>query len=150
MNRRRLGDRHIGTEHLLLGLLRTEDSIAAEILYSHGLRLSDIRQSYMQRANEDDITQRFSIDAPQPVDPDERWMKELSETCIDRGLFTQDELLAELAQVYAMREFEADTEALLRILATKGLVDTERLPYLAFDLRDEMKLADYIKKLRQM
>jgi ATP-dependent Clp protease ATP-binding subunit ClpC len=145
-----LGDRHIGTEHLLLGILRTEGSIAAEVLYSHGLRLSDVRQSRLQRADSDEITQRFSIDASQPADPDARWLKTLSETGIDRGLFTQDELLAELAQVNAMREFGAETEALLRILAAKGLVYTERLPDLAFDLRDEVKLAVYIDKLRQM
>src|SRR5262245_50260805 len=33
----RLGNRHIGTEHLLLGLLREENSIAAEVLYTRGM-----------------------------------------------------------------------------------------------------------------
>jgi ATP-dependent Clp protease ATP-binding subunit ClpC len=47
----RLGHRHIGTEHLLLGLLREENSIAAEILYERGLRLSDIRHDLMRQAN---------------------------------------------------------------------------------------------------
>jgi ATP-dependent Clp protease ATP-binding subunit ClpC len=47
----RLGNRHIGTEHLLLGLLREENSSAAEILYERGLRLSDIRQDLMRQAN---------------------------------------------------------------------------------------------------
>jgi ATP-dependent Clp protease ATP-binding subunit ClpC len=47
----RLGTRHLGTEHLLLGLLREENSVAAEILYEKGLRLSDIRQDLMRQAN---------------------------------------------------------------------------------------------------
>ena len=47
----RLGNRHIGTEHLLLGLLREENSVAAEILYDRGLRLSDIRQDLMRQSN---------------------------------------------------------------------------------------------------
>jgi ATP-dependent Clp protease ATP-binding subunit ClpC len=47
----RLGNRHIGTEHLLLGLLREENSPAAEILYDKGLRLSEIRQDLMRQAN---------------------------------------------------------------------------------------------------
>jgi ATP-dependent Clp protease ATP-binding subunit ClpC len=47
----RLGNRHIGTEHLLLGLLREENSVAAEILYERGLRLSDIRQDLMRQVN---------------------------------------------------------------------------------------------------
>src|SRR6201989_1188771 len=39
----RLQHRHIGTEHLLLGLLREERSMAAEILYDRGLRLNAVR-----------------------------------------------------------------------------------------------------------
>ncbi|MBA3600748.1 MAG: ATP-dependent Clp protease ATP-binding subunit [Acidobacteria bacterium] len=39
-----LQNRHIGPEHLLLGLVRQERSIAAEILYQHGLRPKDVRE----------------------------------------------------------------------------------------------------------
>ncbi len=39
----RLQHRHIGTEHLLLGLLREDRSLAAEILYDAGLRLNAVR-----------------------------------------------------------------------------------------------------------
>jgi ATP-dependent Clp protease ATP-binding subunit ClpC len=39
----RLKNRHIGPEHLLLGLVREEKSIAAEILFQFGLRLQDVR-----------------------------------------------------------------------------------------------------------
>ncbi|MCD9186192.1 MAG: ATP-dependent Clp protease ATP-binding subunit [Pyrinomonadaceae bacterium] len=39
-----LKTRHIGPEHLLLGLVRQESSIAAEILFSYGLRIQDIRE----------------------------------------------------------------------------------------------------------
>lgn len=35
---------YIGTEHILLGLLREEKSLAAEILYENGLRLSRVRE----------------------------------------------------------------------------------------------------------
>ncbi len=38
-----LGDRHIGTEHLLLGLLRLETSLAAQILVELGLRIDAVR-----------------------------------------------------------------------------------------------------------
>lgn len=44
----RLQHRHIGTEHLLLGLLREEKSIAAEILHERGLRLNAIRDELMR------------------------------------------------------------------------------------------------------
>ena len=40
----RLSHKHIGTEHMLLGLLREEKSVAAEILRERGLRLSTVRE----------------------------------------------------------------------------------------------------------
>jgi ATP-dependent Clp protease ATP-binding subunit ClpC len=39
-----LGHKHIGTEHLLLGLLREEKCFAAQILHERGLRLLAIRE----------------------------------------------------------------------------------------------------------
>lgn len=39
-----LKTRHIGPEHLLLGIVRQEKSIAAEILFSYGLRVQDVRE----------------------------------------------------------------------------------------------------------
>jgi ATP-dependent Clp protease ATP-binding subunit ClpC len=39
----RLRHRYIGTEHLLLGLLREEESPAAEVLAAYGVRLDDVR-----------------------------------------------------------------------------------------------------------
>jgi len=40
----RLSHKHIGTEHILLGLLREEKSIASEILREHGLRPGMVRE----------------------------------------------------------------------------------------------------------
>jgi len=40
----RLRHRHIGTEHLLLGLLREDKCLAAEILHERGLKLNVIRE----------------------------------------------------------------------------------------------------------
>jgi ATP-dependent Clp protease ATP-binding subunit ClpC len=144
-----LGNRHIGTEHLLLGLLREEDSIAAEILNERGLRLSDIRQDLARQAHAENVTQNLPLDASGVADRDDRWVEELSEACIDAGLFTQEELLAEFTHVAALRQFSADAEALLRVLAAKGLVDPQRMLKLTFDLRDEKKLAEFIEKLRK-
>jgi len=41
----RLAHHHIGTEHLLLGLLRVEKSSAAAILMNHGLQLPELRDT---------------------------------------------------------------------------------------------------------
>jgi ATP-dependent Clp protease ATP-binding subunit ClpC len=49
----RLQHRHIGTEHLLLGLLREEHSMAATILYERGLRLAAVREEVARATGSD-------------------------------------------------------------------------------------------------
>ena len=48
----RLSHKHIGTEHLLLGLLREEKCFAAEILHERGLRLATIREELQRTTQE--------------------------------------------------------------------------------------------------
>jgi ATP-dependent Clp protease ATP-binding subunit ClpC len=135
-----LGNRHIGTEHLLLGLLREENSIAAEVLYARGLELSGIRKDLVRLADMEQAS----------AGRDERWTRELSKACVEAGLFTQGEMVTEFTNVAALRQFDADAEALLRMLAAKGLADPRSLPNLAFDLRDETKLVEFIEKLPRL
>ncbi len=70
----RLSHKHIGTEHLLLGLLREEKCFAAEILHERGLRLSSIRdelarttqeKAQPQRSRESSLLSEFSRDLTQ-------------------------------------------------------------------------------------
>src|SRR6204780_5111595 len=53
----RLNHKHIGTEHLLLGLLREEKCFAAEILHERGLRLPAIREE-LARSQSEKVAQR--------------------------------------------------------------------------------------------
>jgi ATP-dependent Clp protease ATP-binding subunit ClpC len=48
----RLSHKHIGTEHLLLGLLREDKCFAAEILHERGLRLTAIREELARSTQE--------------------------------------------------------------------------------------------------
>jgi ATP-dependent Clp protease ATP-binding subunit ClpC len=48
----RLSHKHIGTEHLLLGLLREEKCFAAQILTERGLKLSTIREELARQSHE--------------------------------------------------------------------------------------------------
>ena len=50
----RLSHKHIGTEHLLLGLLREEKCFAAEILHERGLKLQTMREE-MQRTTQEKV-----------------------------------------------------------------------------------------------
>src|SRR5262245_44833696 len=54
----RLSHKHIGTEHLLLGVLREEKCFAAEILHERGLRLSAIREELARSTQEKAPAQR--------------------------------------------------------------------------------------------
>jgi ATP-dependent Clp protease ATP-binding subunit ClpC len=63
----RLGHRHIGTEHLLLGILREDKSTAAEILYERGLRLNQIREDLL-RAQQKESALAQKKDAPHLVE----------------------------------------------------------------------------------
>ena len=45
----RLGDQHIGTEHLFLGLVREEKCFAAQILQERGIRLDSAREQVRQQ-----------------------------------------------------------------------------------------------------
>src|SRR5215813_7600748 len=44
----RLNHRHIGTEHLLLGILREENSVGAQVLQQRGLKLEVVREELVQ------------------------------------------------------------------------------------------------------
>lgn len=48
----RLSDKHIGTEHLLLGILREQQGLAAPILSRRGIRLEEVREKLFQAKNE--------------------------------------------------------------------------------------------------
>jgi ATP-dependent Clp protease ATP-binding subunit ClpC len=55
----RLGSNRIGTEHLLLGLLREENSLAAEILSDLGVRLASTRQELSRSPHDDSKREEF-------------------------------------------------------------------------------------------
>ncbi|MFN9969276.1 MAG: AAA family ATPase, partial [Phycisphaerae bacterium] len=70
----RLNHKHIGTEHLLLGILREEKCYAAELLHERGLRLSQVREEIARsssekvstsRAKESSLLNEFSRDLTQ-------------------------------------------------------------------------------------
>src|SRR5215203_5439878 len=52
---RKLQNRHIGPEHLLLGILREERSLAAEILFQYGLRIQDAREEIARQSGFSDL-----------------------------------------------------------------------------------------------
>jgi hypothetical protein len=70
---RRLGHRYIGTEHLLLGLVREGEGVAAGVLESMGVSLDKVRHEVIRAVTAGPATER-APDSPTPyrfVDADE-------------------------------------------------------------------------------
>jgi ATP-dependent Clp protease ATP-binding subunit ClpA len=59
----RLRHNHIGTEHLLLGLLREEGSVAASVLTGLGLQFEDVRSTLVKLLAEQPDPPAFSASA---------------------------------------------------------------------------------------
>ncbi|HEX4346097.1 MAG TPA: ATP-dependent Clp protease ATP-binding subunit, partial [Vicinamibacterales bacterium] len=60
----RLLHNYIGTEHLLLGILREERSVAASILVEKGMRLNAVREDIVQLLNEKTTLTRAAKETP--------------------------------------------------------------------------------------
>lgn len=69
---RQLGHRHMGTEHLLLGVIHTGEGVAAQILQRLGASLPEVRQAVIRRlpAGNLDTPTEISGEALQ-IEPDE-------------------------------------------------------------------------------
>src|ERR1700704_6243888 len=77
----RLNHKHIGTEHLLLGLLREEKCFAAEILHERGLRLSTIREE-LARASSEKVTSN----RPKESSLLSEFSRDLTQAAVDNSL----------------------------------------------------------------
>ncbi len=77
----RLSHKHIGTEHLLLGLLREEKSFAAEILHERGLRLSTIREDLGRVQNE-----KMSASRPKETSLLSEFSRDLTQAAMENQL----------------------------------------------------------------
>src|SRR5262252_5740696 len=77
----RLSHKHIGTEHLLLGLLREEKCFAAEILHERGLRLSTIREELARSQSE-----KVSSSRPKESSLLSEFSRDLTQAALDNAL----------------------------------------------------------------
>jgi ATP-dependent Clp protease ATP-binding subunit ClpC len=71
---RNLNHNYVGTEHLLLGLLREQEGVAAQVLVNLGLKLEDVRQEIMNLLGVNspeqlDVVEQPHIVLDQPPEP---------------------------------------------------------------------------------
>src|SRR5208283_4921477 len=97
----RLNHKHIGTEHLLLGLLREEKCFAAEILHERGLRLSAVREEISRSASEKMTTSR-----PEESSLVSEFSRDLTQSALDGTLdplIGRDHELERVVQILCRR-----------------------------------------------
>jgi len=76
----RLGQRHVGTEHLLLGLLRVEASLAGQILQARGVKVETLREQLAkdlpaESRNIQPITHKRAMDTLESFLDGLKWQK---------------------------------------------------------------------------
>src|ERR1700761_6529958 len=76
-----LNHKHIGTEHLLLGLLREEKCFAADILHERGLRLSQVREEIARSSSE-----KMSSNRPKESSLLSEFSRDLTQAAMDGTL----------------------------------------------------------------
>jgi ATP-dependent Clp protease ATP-binding subunit ClpC len=76
----RLGNKHIGAEHLFLGLLREEKSFAAQLLNERGIKLAAVREDLANNPHE-----AYPRNPPQSAQPAE-FFRDLTQAAIDGKL----------------------------------------------------------------
>ncbi|HTB98966.1 MAG TPA: Clp protease N-terminal domain-containing protein [Terracidiphilus sp.] len=96
----KLDHKHIGTEHLLLGLLREENTVAAKLLASRGLQLDKVREEFA----------RFTPEPPQRHAPGP---KAVSET----GMLKDLTALALDGKLPPIVSRDAEIDAILEVLS---------------------------------
>src|SRR5260370_1862901 len=95
----RLKHRHIGTEHLLLGLLREERSMAAQILFERGLRLAAVRDEIARQTGAD---ARHRKDIPHLLEFSRDLTEDASNDRLD-PLIGRDNEIERLVQILCLR-----------------------------------------------
>src|SRR5207245_7608724 len=90
----RLSQKHIGTEHLLLGLLREEKCFAAEVLHERGLRLAAILQELARPQSE-----KVTFNRPKESSLLAEFSRDLTQAAIDNSFDTLIGRVYELERV---------------------------------------------------
>jgi ATP-dependent Clp protease ATP-binding subunit ClpA len=122
---RHLNHNHVGTEHILLGLLREQEGVAAHVLMNLGLKLEDVRKEVLNFLGQESREAETNISLER-LDQHEQITKPAREALL-------------LAQKYAqlLRHAAIDTEHLLLGLAEEGTgIAAKVFESLGIDMRE--------------
>jgi ATP-dependent Clp protease ATP-binding subunit ClpC len=118
----RLGHFHIGTEHLLIGILREENSVAAQVLKAHHISLDDARE-YLTMEHGPDQPEQPAPELPTDMVIDK--IESLINMLARRGGITQEELAGFAKGFRLLPYFQVRFLALVDLLVSKGVISEE-------------------------
>lgn len=127
--REKLHNRHIGTEHLMLGLVRDQESFAGELLRARGVTAEKVVDFITNLAGVHN-EQRFDTISRDDAQTAERlssplWL--LVDLLARKGLLTREEFMGELLGKDASISILKAFNRLLELLVRKGIIsDDER------------------------
>jgi ATP-dependent Clp protease ATP-binding subunit ClpC len=114
----RLHNRHIGTEHLLLGLVKDEGSIASDLLRARGISADQLIAQV--RGQKDDMPQDSPYEAAHTL-PGK--LQGLVDRLVHQGVFSRAEFNEQLAK--HLPDTNAGFNLLLDLLVSKGVISEE-------------------------
>jgi ATP-dependent Clp protease ATP-binding subunit ClpC len=112
---RRMGHHYIGTEHLLLGLVRYGEGIALDVLRKQGVTPEQIRRQTRRVLQESSATQRTSAPEPKPAKAEQPKPK----TPMVDQLATDLTLMAEEGKLDPVIGRQMEIERVIQILARR-------------------------------
>ena len=120
MEARDLDHNYVGTEHLLLGLLREEEGVAAQVLINLGVKIGDVREELLNLLRHHPRDRRKEPEGPEPapVTPDRLTDDEIKrvEERIER-LNTEKERLVTAGDLAAAAKCRDEADALAHLVA---------------------------------
>jgi len=111
----RLGHSHIGTEHLLMGLLCMENSLAQEILLENGVNLPDVRRHFQSSGGKLRVMTELL----------EKAFTEASKLSADEQDFLAKILLDKLASEELSEQSFAESQGKLAELADEAIAENQ-------------------------
>ena len=123
----KLHNRYIGTEHLLIGLIRDQRSFASEVLSGHGVTVEKVVDFITNKAagHSEERLDAISSDDTQTAERLSRPLWLLVDLLAQKGLLTREEFMGELLGKGASISVLAAFKRLLDLLVRKDIISAD-------------------------
>ena len=122
----KLHHHHIGTDHLMLGLIQEERSLASEVLRARGVTAEKVVAFINDpETHNEEKAEEISSGNAQTAEPLSRPLWLLVDLLVQKGVLTREEFLGELLGKGASPGVPTAFKRLLDLLARKGVISAD-------------------------